>query len=67
MKTYNRARGICEEFSDHVLYDKTRHSLIVNVDQKYFKIIKKELDRLGYTLVFTKAFSDSDTITCAFK
>jgi len=67
VKTYDRARGVCEEFSDHVLYDKTRHSIIIHIEQEYFKVVKKELERLGYSLVFTKAFSDDDTITCTFK
>jgi len=66
VKVYDRAAGLCEEFTDYVLVDKTRHSIIVNIDVKYFRTIKKELEKLGYTLVFTKQMQTSETITLTF-
>lgn len=67
MQVYDKAKGLCEEFTDYVLIDKTRHSIIVNIKKEFFGIIKKELEKLGYTLVFTKTLPEINTITCTFK
>lgn len=67
MRIYEKAVCICEEFTEIVLFDKTRLSIVVNIDTKYFKIIKKELNKLGYKLIFTKQFKHNETITCTFK
>jgi predicted RNA-binding protein with PIN domain len=66
VKVYDRAVGLCEEFTDYVLVDRTRHSIIVNIDVEYFRTVKKELERLGYTLVFTKKMETNETITLTF-
>lgn len=67
MKVCDHGVGICEEFTDLVLFDKTRSSIVVNSNIKFFKTIKKEMSKLNYQIVFTKTFKDLDTITCVFK
>jgi len=67
MKTSEKAVGICEEFTDFVLFDKTRLSIVTNIEKIYFRIIKQEMEKLGYVLIFTNAFKDINTITCGFK
>lgn len=67
MKVYEKAQSLCEEFTDDVLFDKTRLSLVVNVKREFFGILKKELSKLKYELVFTKSFDSTSTITCGFQ
>lgn len=66
MTVYERAQAICEEFTDYVLLDKTRHSIVVNMQKEHFKIVTKELGKLGYKLSFTKTLDDINTITCTY-
>ena len=57
MNVHERAEWFCEEFTDYVLVDRTRHSIIVNIKKDYFKIVYQELQKLDYI----------NTITCTFK
>lgn len=66
MKVYERAVGLCEEFTDFVLVDKRRNSIITNIDIIHFKTIKREVEKLGYILFFTNSFKNINTITCGF-
>lgn len=67
MKVHEKAVSVCEEFTDNVLFDRTRYSIVVNIKVDYFRTVKKELEKLGYKLIFTNRFEDSETITCTFK
>jgi hypothetical protein len=67
MNVHERAEWFCEEYTDYVLVDKTRHSIIVNIKKEHFKIVYKELQRLDYEIVFSKTLKDINTITCTFK
>lgn len=64
---HEKAIGVCEEFTDYVLVDKTRHSIVVNLKKDYFKIVYKELKKLNYELVFSTTLDNINTITCTFK
>jgi hypothetical protein len=66
MEAYVKAKLLCEEFTDYVLFDKTRHSIIISVKKEYFRTITKELDKLGYKLIFTKTLEDINNITCTY-
>ena len=66
MKVHEKAVYLCEEFTDFVLLDKTRHSIIISVDVLFFKTIKRELQKIGYSVVFAKMFSDLNSITVGF-
>ena len=67
MEVYERGVHVCQEFTDFVLLDKTRMSIVINVDLEFFKTIKKEMQKIGYRLMFTKPFKDINSITCAFE
>ena len=67
MGVCERGVHVCEEFTDFVLFDKTRMSIVTNIDIEFFKTIKKEMEKLGYRLVFTKSFKDMESITCVFE
>lgn len=66
MKLHEKAKLLCEEFSNDVIFDKTRYSIVINIEVKYLRIIKKEMEKLNYKLVFTKNFKALDTITLCF-
>jgi hypothetical protein len=55
-----------EEFTDFVLIDEQRQSVIVNLDIKYFKIVYKEYKKLGLVLKHVTRFKESSTMTCVF-
>lgn len=66
MKVHEKAKALCEEFSDNVIYDRTRHSIIINIDVCYLRIVKKEMEKLNYILSFSKNFKHLETITLCF-
>lgn len=66
MEVICRARAFCQEFTDFVLCDEKRNSMVINIDTQYFAIVVRELKRYGYKLIFTTNFSHNKTLTCAF-
>jgi len=56
-----------EEFTDFVLVDEKRNSVIINIDVKYFKVIFREYKRMGFKLVHVTRFKDEEKgMTCVF-
>ena len=66
MKAYEKALGLCEEYTDCVLYDESRRSIIINVSTEFLNIVEHELIKLGYKLIFTNTFNSDATVTCTF-
>lgn len=66
MKTYDKAFYVLEEFTDFILYDEHRCSLIVNIKKEFFKIIYYELKKFNFTLVHKSSLKDIDTLTLVF-
>lgn len=66
MKYHEKARLLCYEFTDNVIVDRTRHSVIINIDVRYMRTIKKEMNRLNYNLVFARSFDILNAITLCF-
>jgi len=58
--------SICEEFSNTVLIDSNRKSILVNVQKEYFSHIYRELKKRGYILVFKTALKSTASVTCTF-
>jgi len=58
--------SLCEEFSDYVLYDELNDSILVNIHEDYLKIIRKELMKIGYYLVFKTKLEITNSYTCTF-
>ena len=67
MRVYEKAKAFCEEFSDNVIYDRTRYSIIVNIDPKHLRVVKKEMAKLNYVIIFSKYFKVANTITICFR
>jgi hypothetical protein len=66
VKVYEKALSLCEEFTDCILYDTARRSIVVNVSAAYLNVIESELSKLDYKLIFTNQLNTSDTVTCTF-
>ena len=54
------------EFTDFILEDEIRESIVVNVDIEYFRVINYELRKLGYRLVHKSQISNTDSFTLVF-
>lgn len=67
MKVSEKAKAFCEEFSDNVICDRTRHSIIVNIDPQHLRVVKKEMAKMKYNIVFSKYFKVVNTITICFQ
>ena len=61
-----RASALCEEFSDYVLYDEASNSVLINVNEEYFGIVYRELQKIGYSLVFKTRLNTTNSLTCTF-
>ena len=61
-----RASALCEEFSDYVIYDDNCDSVLVNIDEDYFSVIYRELQKIGYVLVFQTHLKATNSLTCTF-
>jgi hypothetical protein len=56
-----------EEFTDFVLVDEKRNSVIINIDVKYFKLVFREYKKMGFRLVHVTKFKDEEKgMTCVF-
>ncbi len=66
MEVICKARAFCEEFTDFIICDEKRNSIVVNIDTDYFAVIVRELKRYHYKLVFCSSFSHNKTMTCTF-
>jgi hypothetical protein len=66
VKAYEKALKLCEEYTDCVLYDDTRRSIVINVGTTYLDVVELELTKLGYKLIFTNKFNNDNTVTCTF-
>lgn len=55
-----------EEFTDFVLVDEKRQSIILNIEKEFFKTVYKEYKKLGFKLVHVTRFNDDQGVTCVF-
>lgn len=68
MKELEFVKSICEEFTDIIITDKKKNSIILHLPSKYFKELNSRLTSKGFELVFKKSVSKgSYTVTYAFK
>ena len=56
-----------EEFTDFVLVDEKRNSIIINIKTEFFKTVFLEYKRMGFKLVHVTKFKDEEKgMTCVF-
>lgn len=61
-----KAYVLLEEFTDFVLVDEVRDSIVISVEREYVKIINYELRKFGYKLVHKSEVTDMDSFTLVF-
>lgn len=61
-----KAYVLLEEFTDFVLVDEVRDSIVVSVGREYVKIINHELRKFRYKLVHKSEVTDMDSFTLVF-
>jgi len=61
-----RASSFLEEFTDFILEDKNRRSLVVNIKRDYFRTIYYELKKIGYILVHKSTIKSGESFTLVF-
>jgi len=61
-----RAYSLGEEFTDFVLVDKQRQSIILNIDNDLFKTVYTEYKKLGFVLKHVTKFKADGHMTCVF-
>lgn len=59
MKKIDLIESICEEFTDVVITDKKKNSVILHLPKKYYKELNKRLTEKGFELTFKKAINSS--------
>lgn len=62
----NRIYSFSEEFTDFILVDEKRQSVIINLECEYFKTIYREYKKYGYKLKHVTKFSEGNHMTCVF-
>jgi hypothetical protein len=62
----SRSYTLGEEFTDFVLVDEQRQSVILNIEKKHFKTIHAEYKSLGFKLVHVTSFKAEQSVTCVF-
>lgn len=55
-----------EEFTDFILVDEKRNSVILNIKADLFKTVYREYKKLGYILKHVTRFKDNTELTCVF-
>lgn len=61
-----RVIALGEEFSEYILIDTERYSIIINIEDIYFDILCQEYKRLNYILTHASPFKTKDSVTCVF-
>ena len=55
-----------EEFTDFVLVDEKRQSVILNFEAEFFRTVYKEYKKLGFKLIHVTKFNEDQGVTCVF-
>ena len=61
-----RAYTLLEEFTDFVLIDEVRDSVVLNAKHEYVKIINYELRKFKYKLVHKSEVGDNNSFTLVY-
>jgi len=64
MKATSTPLAVCEEFTDTVLVDSKRNSILLNISEDWFESLNSRLNGLGYCLIHKSKVGDG--YTCVF-
>jgi hypothetical protein len=62
----SRGYTLGEEFTDFVLVDEKRQSVILNIEKEFFKTVYREYKKLGFKLIHVTKFNGNQGVTCVF-
>ncbi len=62
----SRVVALGEEFTDSLIVDTKRGSIVINLKVELFKTLVKEYKKLNYKIVHSSSFPESNTVTCVF-
>lgn len=55
-----------EEFTDFILVDEKRNSIILNIKKDLFKTVFREYKKLGFVLRHVTRLKENTELTCVF-
>ena len=61
----NKLKELLGEFTEHILYDKSRKAFLVNFHKKWFKALNARMLKNKYTLTFKSLINS--TYTCVYR
>jgi hypothetical protein len=67
VKSTSLSVAVCEEFTNTLLVDSKRGSILFNIDKAWFDILDIRLKQLGYTLVHKSKIGEGYTCTYLFR
>jgi hypothetical protein len=56
--------AICEEFTDTILFDSKRNSIILNISSEWFEVLNTRLENIGFKLIHKSKLGSY--LTCAY-
>ena len=62
----SHAVGVCEEFTDNVLYDSIHKSIVINIHEERFQVLRKELKKYRFMLIHMSKMEETNSFTCVF-
>lgn len=66
MLSKTRVLHVLREFTDFVLEDSVRDSLVVNIKKEHFNVVRYELRRFNYKLIHKSTLDGSNSFTLVF-
>ena len=67
MLSQTRVESVLREFTDFIIIDRDRDSIVVNVESEYYSTISYELRKYGYRLVHKSSIDNKlKSITLVF-
>lgn len=64
MKASPTCLAICEEFTNTVLVDSKRNSILLNIDSQWFEILDNRLKQIGFSLIHKSKIGEG--FTCVY-
>lgn len=64
MKAVPTCLAICEEFTNTVLVDSKRHSILLNINAEWFEILDSRLRQIGFSLIHKSKIGEG--FTCVY-
>jgi hypothetical protein len=64
MKLASNCLAVCEEFTDDILIDSKRNSIILNIDEQWYEVLNNRLTKMGCSLIHKTTLGW--TFTCVY-